>query len=154
MSSRAFSASDRKLLQDYREFTLKIKGLLSEVGRTLNRNFRFISSSEVASGDGYFYISLLSGDIDISPGVKVGEEYIIKPVLWLSANAQGELESLGYYQDEEFPEYYIKELELSNSFFDKSFEEQLKEVEELYLSEIRRLKLLGVISEFSPTFMG
>jgi hypothetical protein len=152
MEGKAFSLADREVLRSYAAFLARVEQAMEELRKRLSRKLGLIQASDVRSGRGYVYFCSLRGGAEICPGIKYGEEFIIKPVLWIATQAQ--LEALDYARDEEFPEYYIKEGELDEAFFEKSFEKQVDELESFFVEEVRRLKLLGIIDDFSPTAMG
>ncbi|NOZ58884.1 MAG: hypothetical protein GXO66_04830 [Euryarchaeota archaeon] len=147
-----FRLSDAEILRSYAAFVARVERAMDELRRRLSRKLGLVQGSEVRSGRDYVYFCSLRGGVELCPGIRYGEEFIIKPVLWVATQAQ--LEALGYARDEEFPEYYVKECEPGEAFFKKSFEEQLQELEEFFAREVRRLKLLGIIDDFSPTAMG
>jgi hypothetical protein len=152
MEGKAFSLADKEVLRSYAAFLARVEQAMEELRKRLSRKLGLIQASDVRSGKGYVYFCSLRGSTEICPGIKYGGEFIIKPVLWIATQAQ--LDALGYARDEEFPEYYIKEGELDEAFFEKSFEKQVDELEGFFVEEVRRLKLLGIIDDFSPTAMG
>jgi len=148
----AFSLADREVLRSYAGFLAKVKQAMEELRKRLSKKQGLVQASDVRGGRGYVYFCSIRSNAEICPGLRYGEDFILKPVLWIATRAQ--LEPVGYARDEEFPDYYVKEGELAEGFFKKSFEEQLQELENFFVEELRRLKLLGVIDDFSPTAMG
>jgi hypothetical protein len=147
-----FKLSDAEVLRSYADFVARVERAMEELRKRLSSKLGLVQASDVRSGRGYVYFCSLRGGVEVCPGIKYGEEFIVKPVLWIATEAQ--LEALGYARDEEFPEYYVKEGEPGEAFFKRSFEEQLLELEEFFADEIQRLRLLGIIDDFSPTAMG
>ncbi len=150
--TEAFRLADREVLRSYADFVARVERAMEELRRRLSGRLGLVQASDVRSGRGYVYFCSIRGEAEVCPGIKYGEEFIVKPVLWIATRAH--LEPVGYARDEEFPDYYIKEGELEGNFFEKSFEAQLQELERFFVEELRRLKLLGVIDDFSPTAMG
>ncbi|WP_456474862.1 hypothetical protein [Candidatus Pyrohabitans sp.] len=148
----AFSPTDRGVLRDYASFQEKVEKTMEELRKRLSRRLGLIQASDVRRGRGYVYFCSFKGGAELCPGIKYGQEFIIMPVLWVATQAQ--LETLGYTRDEEFPDYYIKEAKLNEAFFKKSIREQLDELEDFFAEEVHRLRLLGIIDEYSPTAMG
>ncbi len=95
----------------------------------------------------YFFHRFQVGDTELSPGVKVSEEHIIKPVFWVTeATLRGaSSETLGFKEDPEFKGYLIKELELGAEFFEKSSEEQEAVVLSFFRGILLELAEEGVI---------
>ena len=150
--AEAFSPADREVLRSYAAFLTRVEKAMEELRKRLSKKLGLVHASEVRSGRGYVYFCSIRSNAELCPGLRYGEDFILKPVLWIATRAQ--LEAVGYARDEEFPDYYVKEGELSEDFFKKSFEEQLQELESFFAGELRRLRLLGIIDEFSSTAMG
>lgn len=150
--TKAFSIADGEVLRSYADFLARVERAMEELRKRLSKKLGLVQASDVRSGRGYVYFCSIRGGAEICPGIKYGEDFILKPVLWIATRAQ--LDALGYVRDEEFPDYYVKEGELAESFFKKSYEEQIQELENFFVEELRRLRLLGVIDDFSPTAMG
>jgi hypothetical protein len=95
----------------------------------------------------YFFHRFQAGDKEVSPGVKVSEEYIIKPVFWVTKNTLEDAASeLGFKEDPEFRSYLIRELELGEEFFEKSLEEQKEEILKFFRDILGELEEGGAIS--------
>ncbi len=150
-----FTQEDRKVLESYREFVSKVEKVLRAISEEIEHSFGFMHS-EPLSGEGYLYLRYLSGDVEVSPGIKFSGEFIIRPVVWLSLAEVKDsvLNSLGYHRDKEFPGYYIKEKSLEEDFFEKPSEDQMSEIKGFFVEELTRLKLVGILNDFSPTLMG
>lgn len=143
-----FSRDYAGVLKKYRVFRESIWAILNSLKNEILESYEVEWDGMDYEQGNYFFHRFQAGNKEISPGVKVSEEYIIKPVFWVTkATLEGAAsEKLGFKEDPEFKSYLIRELELQEEFFEESPEEQKEEILRFFRDILEGLEVEGAIS--------
>jgi hypothetical protein len=137
-----FSRGDAGVIRKYRLLRKLVWDVLRAVGEELQEYGLEWDGVNYEQGD-YFFLRFLAGNQEVSPGIKVSERSIIRPVCWVRKDPR--CAELDFKPDPEFKGYLIREMPLEEGFFKLSYEEQKEEILGFFRAVVEELVQAGVI---------
>lgn len=153
-SGMGFSIKDAEVIRKYRAFRAEIWDVLGSLGKEILESYEVQWDGINYEQRDYFFLRFIAGNKELSPGVKVTEEYIVQPVFWATEAAlKGVSSKLGFKKDPEFKGYLIRELDLGKEFFSESLEAQKETILKFFREVLGELEEEGIISSIrSPEY--